>query len=387
MKPTARDSSKPVAILFANLKGNVGDFAILHAMLLDISAHYPDCPIHVFTHPLVAVDELRFAEFRRQVPSFDIAGRVFYEPSALYERFNVGIIKTWPWFQSYTTRVSGGRAGPWAERFANYAAIFFIGGGLWHGRELGQCMFGTLLALHDRNTNIFAYPFSVNTKISQRYHSSEIRRYFSLLRAPIVVRDTMSRSVLESIGVPCRQGRDSAFMLRDLVAQIGPRADRDRSRVLFAVKGHAKDLEPQLAELVSTGRNLELITSCAVEDEAVCRELAGRLGVPFQLPLSWQELAAELRASSLIVSNRLHCLIFGTLVDTPILPVTNRQKSEAYARDAGLPCAAANERQLSKALIDRAMDERSTIVERMKEYRDRIDVDAISPLRDPSRQQ
>ncbi|WP_275783720.1 hypothetical protein [Pararhizobium gei] len=40
----------PVAVIYANLKGNIGDFAILHSMLLDIRERHPGRAVDAYSH-------------------------------------------------------------------------------------------------------------------------------------------------------------------------------------------------------------------------------------------------------------------------------------------------------------------------------------------------
>ena len=69
----------PVLILFANLKGNLGDFAILHAMLVDLEKRYPGSEKHVFSHGHQAIDDARMEAFLRQPhPPFVYKGKTPY---------------------------------------------------------------------------------------------------------------------------------------------------------------------------------------------------------------------------------------------------------------------------------------------------------------------
>ena len=53
-----------IAIILANLKSNIGDFAILHAILLDLQQNYPGRAVHVLPLGHYQIDEGRIAAFR-----------------------------------------------------------------------------------------------------------------------------------------------------------------------------------------------------------------------------------------------------------------------------------------------------------------------------------
>ncbi len=63
---------RKVAVLFANLKGNIGDFAILQAILEQLNFYYPGYKIDVYSHPLVDIDETRLAAFSKHSPPFSL---------------------------------------------------------------------------------------------------------------------------------------------------------------------------------------------------------------------------------------------------------------------------------------------------------------------------
>lgn len=50
---------KSVAVIGANLKGNIGDFALFHAVLVDLHRAFPDHAVDVYTHGFHLVDEQR----------------------------------------------------------------------------------------------------------------------------------------------------------------------------------------------------------------------------------------------------------------------------------------------------------------------------------------
>jgi hypothetical protein len=64
---TSMSSSRAVSIVFANLEGNVGDFAIPEGMIRQMARRYPGQGIEVFSQSRLPVDEDRFRVFREGV--------------------------------------------------------------------------------------------------------------------------------------------------------------------------------------------------------------------------------------------------------------------------------------------------------------------------------
>ncbi len=121
----------PVAILFANLKGNIGDFAILHAMLLDLKRTFPGQPLHVFSHGFYNIDESRLTAFRASSDvEFELIGTTYFHKGApkLLARF-VRLFGLWPVAQGYLVQSLTDRVTTHASQFREYDAIFLAGGG------------------------------------------------------------------------------------------------------------------------------------------------------------------------------------------------------------------------------------------------------------------
>ena len=146
---------KSVAILYANLKGNIGDFAILDAMLRETAQRFPGRRIDVYPHGFLDVDDTRLAAFRAAgAPEFEIAGGTFHRPvpPKLKRLYRFGL---WPRIQRRLVENLRRASREEAKRFAQYEAIFLAGGDQWNAMDLGVSMFGTLLAIAEHNPNIY----------------------------------------------------------------------------------------------------------------------------------------------------------------------------------------------------------------------------------------
>jgi polysaccharide pyruvyl transferase WcaK-like protein len=275
-----------------------------------------------------------------------------------------------------------------AAKFAGYEAIFVAGGDQWSGRRLGISMFATLAAVRAHNNRIFAYPFSVNPRIGRYSSSQSLRQNFGNIRGPLVVRDSISKGVINQLGLPVVSGWDCVYGIQDLAYNIEPQPDRDATRTLLVITGRSPNLERSLRtllkRLIPEVGPLELLTTCAPVDGKTYERLSAEFDIPSRLPMSWQETVAELKATAIVVTNRLHGLILGSFAEATLLPVTDRKKAEAFVRDAGLPYYACKLSDLSPALIRTAKANEVVILDKLKRYRDQSRKALLGPMFDPS---
>lgn len=373
----------PVAILFANLKGNIGDFAILHSMLQDINAGFPGHPVHVYRHGFHPVDEERTNALAAAAPHFHVAGATFTEqrpPGRATARL-AHLLGLWPALQGHRISALANRAAPLAESFGQYEAVFLAGGAQWTGSNAGVSMFATLRAVHTCNQRIFGYPFSVYPSVRKMNRLLGLREDLSRIRTPLIARDSASKAILGQLGVRAVLGADCVYSLQGLAKLIEPVAGRHPSRVILAFTGQTSDdLESAVRTLCVGADTVALLTTCEAEDGAIMREVAAKCGVPFLAPLSWQETVAEMKASALVVTNRLHGLIFGSFTETPLLPLTDRRKTRAFADDARVPLRVESLPRLDRKFVDRTIGAREEILAAVGEYRDRAGQALRSPL-------
>jgi len=364
----------PIAVVFANLKGNIGDFAILHSMLVEIRARFPEHPIHVFSHGFRDVDKERFAAFKAaNAPKFEHLGTTYSHSVNATLRRLVSNLGLWPLVQPLFIRAVAARSAADAERFRAYEAIFLCGGDMWCGVNVGISMFATLTAIHNQNDRIYAFPFSINPKISRYTSKQNLQRYIGKIRKPVVTRDEISKSTFDKFGVASISGADCVFSLKALADDVKPMVGRDRTRILLVWTGKPKKLESNLRSALQrlnplAGR-LALLTTCAPEDGEIYKALSNDFGIPTYAPATWQETVAEIKASSLVVTNRLHGLILSTLAETAVLPVTDRKKAEAFAIETQVPYSAAAIDALTPKLLEECLVSRDQIIERMARYR------------------
>jgi polysaccharide pyruvyl transferase WcaK-like protein len=341
-------------------------------MLRDLERKFPGHPIHVFSHGFRKLDEPRFAAFKAAAPMFEHVGATYVHAPSRLQRLARPFLPR-KVLQAHQVRALAERSTADSARFSSYEAVFLAGGSHWGGSRVGTSMFGTLMAVAAHNDRIYAYPFSINDQVLRDNAAADLRQYFSHLRQPIVVRDGMAGTVMRGLGVPVTLGVDCVFSLQELAGAIEPAATRDPSRVLFVTTAPDKaKLEIEIRDMLQRlrlNRPITLLTTCESEDGQAFRHLSSEFGAGYLAPSTWQETVAELKASSLVVTNRLHGLILGCLADTPLLPVTDRKKSEAFVSDARMPHSAPTIGAISDDLLERCMGDRRSVLDAMRRYK------------------
>ncbi|MBO3762478.1 polysaccharide pyruvyl transferase family protein [Ciceribacter sp. L1K22] len=350
-------SKQPIAVIFANMKGNLGDFAILHAMLLGLGNKNPGTSIHVYSHPMRRDDAKRMEAFRLAAPTYEYCGPSYgSKPGKLtMMALKLGVL---PGGLAAVIRASAEKWTKDFRSFSKYSAVYVAGGEQWNGRGLGALMFASLKALRGLGVPVYCFPFSIKPKLSKLYSPQQIKELFSLLSEPLVVRDVTSADFLAKFGVASAVGADSVFALETEVSKIPPAEGRDASRVLLAVTGNYANIAAAASTLKSAGYKVEAITTCEIEDKENLERLRRELGVGYWAPSTWQGFVSEVKASQLVVTNRLHGVILSVLSGSLLYPVTDRNKVASFVKDArikhyAVSLSALGETQIADALIAR----------------------------------
>lgn len=374
---TSMSSSRTVSIVFANLKGNVGDFAILEGMIRQMARRYPGQAIEVFSQSRLPVDEDRFRVFREGVDvPFTYKGPLtnlsVSSSSGLLGRVQRKLLGA-AWVQGRQVRWAAGELEAVVDEsgLGGHEAVFFPGGALWSGGELAVNLFGLLQALVGRGVAVYTFPFSVDRSVLRKNKVADLRRYFSWLSGPILVRDGGSGDTLGLAGVNSSLMPDVAFSLphRDRPKP----AERSRPRVGLAIAGSREPnramFEGVLKSLRAGGVDPVLVTTCLPEDGEILESMAAALDLPLLQPLGWRDAVREFQALDLLLCNRLHGLVFAILGGTPIIPMVNREKVAGLARDAGLSRKVERLEQVTADAVKEWVREAEEVVIEMTRYR------------------
>ena len=365
----------PLLILFANFKGNLGDFAIFHAMLETLENRYPGREKHVFSLGHKEVDATRLASFIAEPhPPFILVGR------SPYRRVK-GIPQ---WFKH--AGLDKWLAGKWIDRLSreftksepissagDYEAIFLAGGEQWGGYSTGINQFAILDAVSRVNRNVFIFPFSVRKKLLDSYSHDRLESLFKRIAGDRVVRDGGSGETLRSVCPAVLDGADCVFSLASReIAGPPPTEALVILAVTQAENSSRDELVTAIHRLTAGGIRVRLLTTCECEDGPVLSELSRTLGIDFVAPATWQETVEEFRSASLVVTNRLHCMVFSFFAGVPVVPLRNREKVTGICTDAGLTRWVDSIGALTPELALACIADREWTLEKMRAYREKV---------------
>ena len=207
--------ASPVLILFANLKGNLGDFAILNAMLLDSKRKHPGSPVHILSHGQHEIDEKRFSAFKAEAQcEFVYKGKMPF-------------VRITGWFSILKrlglSRWLSGKCVKYLEQkyakhpafrdLKSYDAFYFTGGEQWSGYSNGITMFAVLSLVSGTGKYVHVYPFSAKGKLLENFHIAQLKTLFANFDEEIAVRDSHSYQTVSQITPRVKLGADCVFSL------------------------------------------------------------------------------------------------------------------------------------------------------------------------------
>lgn len=374
--------SEIFAIVYANLKGNLGDFAILHSMLADIRSRAPDSTIHVYSQPFVSIDEERLEAFKQSAPPFEHMGTTYPDDKPLGQGMSgylraVGCLRL---YQDWRiSRLARKASTDFGKRFSQYKAVFVAGGAQWTGLNSGVSMFANLRAIAACNAEIYSYPVSVSSSLWKVNGRASLSRDLSLIKPPLIARDSQTRRMLQELKLDAVLGADCVFAAPKPASHSA--AEGERKRVLFVLTSQPSDqIEAALIRAQNAGLQPVLLSTCAIEDGPVQKTVADRLGVDFIAPLTWQGAVSAMQSSTIVVTNRLHGLILASFSQSSVVPLVDRPKVRAVVQDARLPVSVNALADLNAATLSLAQDCADEIRHKLASYKEKALHLSWSPL-------
>ncbi len=371
-------SGKPyILILCANLKGNLGDFAILDAMGRLLMRHFPGHEILFYHHGNKGVDRVRMAAFEKGLPEgmvslgpAPVARRPFLLRKftkiltrlGLHEFIHGVAIEKWSCKLEKDSEFS--------ERLRSAEAVIFAGGSQWGKGDLNMNMFGQLLCAHRLNGRVLIFPFSVSESLLSCNGPRFLREMMQMFRVPLAVRDIETCELLNEIDIPARLFCDSVLALNGIVSLEEIRSMEKRIFICVTSKAGLKPavVAQVIAALRHQNFQVSLFSTCELEDRPFYSKVRALIEVDLIAPDSWQEAVGVLRHAHCVLTNRLHCLIFSILAGLPAIPVTNRLKEKGFSRGAKLPLSLASLEDALELDPCRIDQERATTIEAQERY-------------------
>lgn len=378
---------KPIALLFANLKGNVGDFAILEAILRDLDRHFPGRTVKLFPHSNLPIDKARVRAFE-ELSGYSLVISTPIQLPTLPR--GVGLLLrlgVWSKFQAVLVKALSLSQRNLARELRDCEFVCFAGGDQWNGMRLGPAMFAAASIAKRLGKKIYCYPFSCNPAIRKFNSPHALRKSFSRISQPLIVRDSISSRTISDLGVNVVSGSDCVFGLKPLIENKGNHSQNATRKVIISLTS-AKGVSAATAttEIVRTLRTegtpfeIEVLSTCELEDADELEDCAELEGIKKSYPASWQEAVERFQTASLVVTNRLHALILCSLSDVPVLPLTNREKSKAFAIDADLPLSCETAAEVTIETVEASINSREETLAKLRAFSDAGLDDIHSPF-------
>ena len=379
-------SDRPaVLVVFANVKGNLGDFAILHAMLEELVKRFPGRRIDVCSHGQHRADDKRFAAFVALAnPAFHYVGRTPF----------LRIPRAWSFFkriglssavsERFIRRLANeyGKKSPF-EEVETYDAVVFAGGEQWSGFSNGITMLAVLSMLIPRNPNLYLFPCSVKEKLVEMHRMSRLEHCFGAFSGRVITRDSRSHGTVRKFRSDAISGVDCVFSLGDCV-DVPDRVDGTGKEVLFALTtspgSRNNEVRAAFQRLEAQGFRVRMLSSCEREDGDDHRVICGGDESKCLFPETWQEAVGLLGRADVVFTNRLHCLIFSFFTEVAVVPVLDREKLLGVFRDADLPLGIKSVDEIDAALIGKILERKDEIRERISAYREQMEPDRMFPM-------
>lgn len=198
----------------------------------------------------------------------------------------------------------------------------------------------------------------------------------------ISVRDTYSLGFLEEIGV----GKKEIYLTADPALLLGADGQqegslpKDRQYALFSLRpweGYSEEAFAQAVEMVCEKYGLHPILYCMEpnRDLPLAQSLAIRLRCPCEVMEAGErgeDVIRLLRSAALVVSMRLHTLVFAAGLGIPMVGVVYDPKVSGFLEDLGqhryLPLEQVNGERLCR-LIDEALQDQCEVSENLQRLR------------------
>ncbi|SHI85366.1 Polysaccharide pyruvyl transferase family protein WcaK [Rubritalea squalenifaciens DSM 18772] len=380
-----------VLILCANLKGNIGDYAILEAMGVSLAKLHPDHEVRFLYHGNKGIDPQRIEPFTNEllVP-MDNAGAPpsYRRPRWFRLMYKLGLS------QSLLQKTHASLIEKTADKLlqdeafkstlTGATAAYFAGGAQWGRGDLHLNMFAQLVATKKVGCKVYAYPFSLTKQTVDCIGEPAFANLTQQLETPIPVRDALSHKIIETSGTEAVSTCDIVWSMADHLSTLSLSDSSNSNKVGICVTRSGGARAPQVAQLIKTikeaGLEPTVISTCEVEDRKLIAQIEELTGIKCIAPDSWKQAVQLLSEMRFVITNRLHCIIFSSLAGTAVIPIDNRAKTKAFVIDANLPCSVQELDKVSIEDIESFKDQTPLIKERIQAFKSKCLDDLASLL-------
>jgi len=379
-----------ILILCANLKGNIGDYAILEAMGVNLAHQYNDHKIKYLYHGHKGIDPRRIEPFNNElIQPLENAGSPPFYRRPKWFRFLQKLPISKVVIQNLHSKLIDRTAArmlknsEFSQLLSGASAVYFAGGAQWGRGDLHLNMFAQLTAAMSLGCHTYAYPFSLTEQTVNCVGQAKFTRMIQQLESPMPVRDALSFKILDSLGVEALPTCDIVWSMAKHI-KVSPKVKpEDSKKVCLCVTrsggGKAQEVVQVIRHIQANGFEPIVLSTCEIEDADMIKEIEQLSDIKCITPDSWKQAIDILAEARFVITNRLHCIIFSSLAGTAVIPISNRAKTKAFVRDANLPCYSTNISDIGPNEIRKFDEQAPLIIERIKAFKNQCQ-DDISQL-------
>jgi polysaccharide pyruvyl transferase WcaK-like protein len=348
-----RPKRKSFVLLFANFGGNLGDLAILECTIAWLNATFAGC--RVLVSPLSD----------RRSPALQAQLKSRYENVSMLEAFGPSLPqfpslqRKWPFANERILApiflrflINRARRSSLAVAFRSADAVLGVGGGHWSGFDKPMNMLALFRVASELCKTVVLLPQSLPEAISpgvKRLMPAALGNV-----AAIYLRDPTSLQAARDAQLPRTRLLPDTVLLSD-PPQLGRERPGHPPTVAICLRWNTArlredgwtDLEKAAQMIRSRGARLLTFTTHASEDASITRRWTSMPGLDHVPVDSIDNVLSVLASADIVISDRLHALIWATVVGTPIVPVLSLPKVRGYARYLRTPIAVAHFGELS----------------------------------------
>jgi polysaccharide pyruvyl transferase WcaK-like protein len=347
---TRQSNEKFFVLLFANLGGNIGDLCIIENTIDGLRSRFTDCALTIALLPnrqrkdLIEI-LLKKYENIRIVSAFnkDTSLKYFFAP----EKWTPYLVKVW--FQLVILRA---RSSALADSFARADGVFGVGGGHWKGFRTSLNMLALLKVASERCDNVVLLPQSLPRSVPggiQLVMPDALRNITSIyFRDPESLRQAKRIGLRDAVLLP-----DTVFLAGSKPVRTVP--DKSNPAIAINLRSDTPGLKPDrwdrltsvLRVMKEKGCVIKAFTTYAQKDKAVLQMFSMSKDVEIVNVNTVEDTLATISSSDVVISDRLHVLIFATIVGTPMIPVSYISKIQGYVEQLDYPITVSGFTELS----------------------------------------
>jgi len=374
---------KKIALICTNLRGNLGDYAIIDATVQMLCKLYgSDIQVGIAYHGYTGIDIKRTKKFEDNLPynTFLDHATPLYRPSFIIKvlrKLNFSN-KNLSKFLFYYTRFALSFNKEFKKLITWSDITIIAGGGHYGGLLLASNMLAQIDYAVSTNKDVFSFPQTVPLDWFDFMDKKLITDVLEKLKI-FTLRENNSFQYMKQLNLSnCYQIADIVFSIETKQKKL-MHIENDIKKIGIVLAdtgsrqgiGYVEKLYDKLLFIEECGYIPIVITTTESVDEKYLKHLKELYPqTEIIAPESWKELISTLGMLDLVITNRFHGIVFSTIANVPVLPVVDVPKAKHIAETMGIKNIIEHENDLDKeTLLNAFMYSQDTLKQQQDYYR------------------